>query len=261
MPLLNTADNVYLGGTLADKIYLGANRVWPPRSPSRISGLIRWGVAEDAVVSGTSFVSLNDRITGTAYVADTGGLVMGTLGGKPAITFAGSFASSLRDGVTGIPGSFSLYTVWAVATKTGGGGTSCIYGVDPISGTRGWQLGYTSTTVPKFTSFNTANSGNVDNGASLGTGVPAIHVGRAATSINDAINGNIGTSSVKSGNTRTLFGSPLLGRADSNNSAYFFAGQIAEWGIYSRALSDVELAQLDSYVQDRYGITVLDYAS
>ena len=30
MPLINEADNIYVGSTPADKVYLGTTLVWPP---------------------------------------------------------------------------------------------------------------------------------------------------------------------------------------------------------------------------------------
>jgi len=30
MPLLNTADKIYIGSAAADKVYLGTVQVWPP---------------------------------------------------------------------------------------------------------------------------------------------------------------------------------------------------------------------------------------
>ena len=46
MPLLNTADAVYLGAQAADAVYLGTEKVWPPPSsgfsPDDLTGLTVW---------------------------------------------------------------------------------------------------------------------------------------------------------------------------------------------------------------------------
>lgn len=78
MPLLNTADKVYVGTTLADAVYLGTDKVWPPVTAGG------WGPSEGIYLSSTtpavngsypnSFASGNDiqalvngRITGLRY--------------------------------------------------------------------------------------------------------------------------------------------------------------------------------------------------
>jgi hypothetical protein len=51
-----------------------------------------------------------------------------------------------------------------------------------------------------------------------------------------------------------------LGATASSGSLYF-TGQIAAWLFYVGALTDAERAQVHTYIQDTYGITVSDYTS
>ena len=70
MPLLNTADAVYLGASAVDKVYLGANEVWPGGYAAEVladSPLSYWRLEE---TSGSTVADEQGARTGTVYGAN-----------------------------------------------------------------------------------------------------------------------------------------------------------------------------------------------
>jgi hypothetical protein len=53
MPLLNTADAIYLGAAAADKVYLGTVQVWPPVVTTSTHDAMVMGFGPVAMTRGT----------------------------------------------------------------------------------------------------------------------------------------------------------------------------------------------------------------
>ena len=108
MPLLNTADAVYLGATPADAVYLGAEKVWPSGfDPAALAGLTIWldasqfGLADGAYVDSWPDLSTGKASTNISTAPNRPVLRAGGLNGKSVVRFAPG------NGLRWVPGGLS----------------------------------------------------------------------------------------------------------------------------------------------------------
>jgi hypothetical protein len=129
MPLLNTADAVYLGGQAVDAVYLGADKVWEQVggfSPADLAGLTIWldasqlGLADGAgvspwpnlgsgidaaIVGAPAPVVADAALNGLPVVRFTAGQgrvrSSGTGAGEAGLNWTVAYVARLRDGTIG----------------------------------------------------------------------------------------------------------------------------------------------------------------
>ena len=98
MPLLNTADKVYVGAAQASAVYLGANKVWPTVSgtftPSDLPGLGLWLSASNITAtegaSVTAWTDASPAHHNATLVGSDAPTYNTALGGVPAVSFTGT---------------------------------------------------------------------------------------------------------------------------------------------------------------------------
>jgi hypothetical protein len=250
----------------------------PPRSPQTVPGLMRWSRADDfaTVGDGAQFTSgaVGDRVTagatwapGTAGSGPTYHAAVAALNNQPTLEFDGTVPDALAEtGTTDLPGSG--FSVWAVALRaaTGGGTTPGLVTQDTTATpNRVMQLGYgnASNIQERMVAFATS-TGTTRIDTELTTfakATPVVFTGLATTTSSEAfVNGtSSGPTTTPTGLYVTTGRRVIIGAAETTSNTYAYAGHIAEWGVYDHPLTAAERAQLHSYVQDRYGITVSDY--
>lgn len=88
MPVLNDADQVYLGTTAVDAVYLGTAKVWPPGLDT-IPGLSSWVEADDVpqTISGPITVAIPARVGPTPLSTPNSRLLVNSTGGYKAFDF------------------------------------------------------------------------------------------------------------------------------------------------------------------------------
>src|SRR4249919_3272681 len=93
MPVLNTADKLYLGGTPVAAMYQGATKVWPSWKPSALAGLKLWLDAAP-LVSGPlpTWFDLSGNGSNSTLVTDANlpfppAVRANALNGKPVVRF------------------------------------------------------------------------------------------------------------------------------------------------------------------------------
>jgi hypothetical protein len=241
------------------------------RLPSDVTGLIRWARADSitgVADGGTVTTQLPDRISGSYEVA--AGVTSPTfvassanLNSRAALAFT-SGAGLIGTADLTIP---STYTVWAVAYRTGGNTNATVIAQDKGSGTanRVMQVGHTSNTSARFITFTGSSAAPTTRTENQATTISVAHV---LTGSADAGSATLYVDGASDGATTsgTTLGTPsaqkmTVGRIEATATVNYFAGQIAEWGVYDHPLTNTERQLLHSYVQDRYGITVSDYVA
>lgn len=213
--------------------------------PAAIPGLAaRWRAADiTGLVDGDPVASWTDSVAGivasqaTASAQPTYAAV--GLGGKPAVQFDGTDDSLVSGQI-----SESNYTVAVVVQlNTSSIGYRTILNQTCTSGS--WSLrSYSGNNTGIQFLFNSGLGSSVDKTK------PHLVVGEAPSQV-----GWVDGTSNWSGSSQsfTLDGGTL---AVGDGS---WSGTVAEILVYSRYLTATERGQLDSYVQDFYGITVSDY--
>lgn len=140
MPLLNTADAIYIGATPVDRVYVGSTQVWPDEAPVEYiigdngsNGAGNWPTSENralfapfVVASTATLVSFNMRtrsggsggyrFKGVVYAADGAGAAIGGIarpGTRLAVTAASGIIPSGAQLITiPISGVITPQTIW-----------------------------------------------------------------------------------------------------------------------------------------------------
>lgn len=110
MPLLNTADKVYVGSQLASAVYLGATKVWPSRfDPRSIAGLTIWLDATQTA-SANPWTNLGSGATPSTVGTPVPVLTPNVLNGLPVVQLSAA-AGRYRFSGTGITWDYTLVYV------------------------------------------------------------------------------------------------------------------------------------------------------
>jgi hypothetical protein len=252
MTTLNQADKIYLGSTLANALYVGATKVWPPFKPTDLSGLKVWLDASQLALAHGAAVSSWPNLAGAPNP---------TVFGSPAPTFQANALNTKLPVVriTGAQGRFRFtgtgvdkdYTLAFVARRwsfRAGRVITCpaataniLYGFwstrsdcayvegwltpdDVVTSTTGWKLysGDATSTV----------------GARLFVDGKLLRSGAA-------------TPAKGFGGTLNISGS------DDAPSTEDADCEIAELIVYNRKLSDAERQQVEAYLRVKWGAPTL----
>lgn len=266
MPLLNTADAVYVGANPATRVYLGSALVWeaaPAGPPATVPGLLRWLVADDILqADNTAVASWRDRVSGAATQATSGlqpTLQTGEVNGHAVVRFDG-VDDWMTTPSTALNSDLTVISVCKFTTATSGRGP---VGLDGAGG-RVFIMRYDipgGVNNAAFISYNSTSGTVFDNQTPYTpTNWNVITGARSANTAQVFVNG---TSSAATTGTAGLVGRSgsfviAVGRADTFNTSYL-PGDIAEILVYDHALTSGERATVHSYVQNTYAITVADY--
>lgn len=98
MTLLNEADEVYLGATAADRVYLGANLVWSsaPAYPAILDSAVAWlDATQDGFANGATITSYTSHSTsGRVFTGSSAVTYLTAVDGMPRLYFNGGWLKS-----------------------------------------------------------------------------------------------------------------------------------------------------------------------
>jgi hypothetical protein len=110
MPVLNTADKLYVGNTAVDRVYQGTTKVWEANLRLKLSGLLSW-VSAKKLTGYADNAPINSLTEGSSYKRvftpqGSAPLYRSNISGYPRISFNGSnqslFASGFNPGTIGL---------------------------------------------------------------------------------------------------------------------------------------------------------------
>lgn len=258
MPVLNDADQVYLGTTAADAVCAGAAQVWS--APMPMSGLQVWldaTAASFTFSSGSLISQWADRSGhGKHFAQATPGLqpsLTGVRSGKPTVQFNGGYLRYVGD--TGLNVA-AVTTFVMVAESAHGIGNAGILSAHSVSGDD-WNdansFAYEAGAVGAIAQL--ARAGGV---ATL-SGAPMLWAVRRLTMQPD---GTVsihqdGVLAAQSGrgaafgvaNGGYLMGGRYFGGVDAG---YRLKGDIGEVLVYDRVLMTAEAAQVEAYLRAKW---------
>lgn len=250
MPVLNDADQVYLGTTAVDSVYLGTAKVWPPGLDT-IPGLSSWVEADDVpqTVSGPITVAIPARVGPTPLSTPNARLLMNSTGGYKAFDFNLDPDQWLDvHNVTLGPDLTMLAVVDAGAQPyehadlmdfnhaVGGGWVIQQNGYGP--GTFfAWRKGGAFTLTGDLSYPGVPHIVEIHKEG----GHARMSFGAATTSVDGAAGLDMTTGQLRVGNYANPAGPvrPLLGK-------------ISAWAIWARALTPAELSSARSYFQEKW---------
>jgi hypothetical protein len=100
MALLNTADKIYVGSSLASAVYAGANKVWPsaPTYPAVLNNAAAWiDATQDSFADGAAITSYTEHSTNHRVFTGSGTLnYRAAIDGKPRLDFNGGWLKYLN---------------------------------------------------------------------------------------------------------------------------------------------------------------------
>jgi hypothetical protein len=200
--------------------------------------------------NGDPIAYIADRSGNGRYVRQTGAAGMrpvyttGAQNGLPAAAYDGG---DYLDSVATLS-SFPLTVIGVVRTSGTVGATRGI--LSTWSGT-GNILRYPSTNVLQATI--TSPSTSKDSVATVGANTTTVVGGRFnTTELATVLNGVIATGSHAATVTTSLFVG--LGRNANNSATSVFSGHICEMCVYNRALTDLEIATLSTYLNSKWSV-------
>lgn len=229
--------------------------------PSTISGLsARWradsisGVSSGSPAptwpdtSGNGFAATNP--SGTATVPT---YVDGAINGLPVVRFTAANSQRLTSSA---PAGLAAQTVVAVMIPQTASAARTIRGGANVTGSLQFCLeNGTGTARLQSVKQGVANVAFSTGSPGVGSPVVTLFTYDSGSGLYEfRINGSPSGSGT---NVQTLVADTTA--IGSNRNTQYFAGDIAELLVWGRVLTSAELAAVDSYVQDRYAITVADY--
>jgi hypothetical protein len=252
MPLLNTADAVYLGDQAVDAVYLDGDKIYSPFGPDKIPGLVVW---LDPAHAGDLTVQWND-LSG----AGNHGLTVGWTAGAPSPVMVPNV-------LNGHP--VVRYVVSQGRTRATGTGLTFDYTilyVGHLSGTTNTGRLFTSIYPPPNFLVGIHESADADlfydNGWVFQDSVtwtmpsPWKVYGMTGHSTPGFLTTALVDGVVKGtfANGGGVGGTYALSGYDPVNSSETVDGEVAELVIYDRELTDPELAQVNGYLMTKYGL-------
>lgn len=231
------------------------------RDPSTISGLsARWradsitGVTTGGAVASWPDTSSNGyTATNTSGSSSVPTFVSSSINGQPAVRFAAASSQRL---VSNAPAGMAAQTIVAVMTPQTATTARTMRGGANVPGPVQFCLeNGTATARLQAVKQGIANIGFSTGQPGVGTPVVTLltydsNSGAYEFRINGTTSGTGTTIQTLTADTTSI---------GANRTSQYFSGDIAELLVWSRVLTAGELASVDSYVQDRYGITVSDY--
>jgi hypothetical protein len=246
MPVLNTADAVYLGNTAADAVYLGDTLVWLPAvawSPTDIPGLLAWiDPAQDTYAEGERIATYVDHAQGLAFTGSAAdGPIFHT--GPPRLEFPNPNSGLTAHNVNLGPAGFTFVLVDTAADTIN-------YPMKIVSGTAadGWEFRHDGSTVQiveRYSTYGIYFSGQADP-----PNVKTLHVMRVTSGVltevwvNDVLYQN-GWTAVAHNLPLDLF---IARRADG----YSWRGTMNEVLVCAGPISDTDLALLRDYLEAKH---------
>ena len=235
----------------------------PRADPASIAGLVQWARADDITTTdGGSVTRWPSRVSGGADLvqstASSAPVLRATgLGGRPAVEVSGN--RFMTTGTLDWPAQG--YTLWAVASRTRTGAVGVLAADGNSTGTRATRLGFSDANAAYFANRSTGGVFRNDlSGRATTSGTPVVLTGISTATGAEAFLDGV-SDGVTTGGGETLATSRALSLGRFYSGGGGLTGQVAEWGVYDHALSADERSALHSYLSDRYGIPVADYAA
>jgi len=250
MPLLNTADKLYLGTQTVTAMYLGTTKVWPPFNPKNLSGLKVW---LDASQIPSAAPELPISSWPNLAIGGAPGAMMGTplpwisdrqLNSKPLVRFFNN-SGRMRMTSTGVGTDYTLvYLARLVAGGVAGRVVTVTY--PPSNFLVGFWNGYQDVGYDNgFTTPDTRTSVVYDQWK--------LYSADGATSGSYRLfsNGNLlGSTPVTGGWNGTL----NISGYDASSTAETCDIEMAELVLYDNKKTDAERQQVEGYLRAKWGV-------
>jgi hypothetical protein len=245
MPVLNTADKLYLGSSVVSAVYLGSTKVYPQFKPSQVAGLTVWLDADKLSSITTQWP---DR-SGTGHHGNVVGtpspvVTADVLNSKSIVRFTAS-EGRIRNNSTGVSTDYTLVYLMRQRGGNVGRAFSAIYPPPNfLVGTHvsGWNCMYDNGWIKNAESFppnpgpwtifsaDSITSGNLvrffKDGVLQGTGVVAMGMG----------------------------GTYAISGYDADNASESCDIDVAELMIWNRRLSGAERQQVEGYLKAKWAV-------
>lgn len=247
MPVLNTADKLYLGSTAVDAMYLGSSKVWPSFTPATLSGLVVWLDAADLGSIGSAWTDKSGTgHHGTIVGSPAPTIRTNALNGKSVVRFAAN-EGRVRGTGTGVTYDHTLVYVTRLWGPNVGRSFTCQYppsnflvgfhsSAQDCMYDNGWlknDVGYAGSPGPwKMYGCDGVLS-------------PAYAV---RFFINGVVSGT-GATGGGMGGTYNLSGYDAAGAQETMDC------EVAELVIYNRRLTDTDRQKVESYLRTKWGLT------
>jgi hypothetical protein len=245
MPLLNTADKVYLGTTPVDAMYLGTEKVWPSFAPTQLSGLAFWLDAADY----TPGVWPNRAAGGQqpGFVGTPNPVVSPVLkNGLPVVRFTVSEGRLRIQSGLGVDQDYTLTYLARIWGTTNGRILNAVY--PPNNLLFGWWTSYEEV-------FYGNGFGSPDTRRPFTTNWQMIGGDSATGSDVKRMYANgVHVTDVTSSPPVNWGGTLAISGYDPTTSAETCDCEIAEVLLYNRKLPDTERVQVEDYLREKWGL-------
>jgi hypothetical protein len=251
MPLVNTADSLYIGGNLASAAYQGTTQVWQWFKPNKLSGCVIWlDAATLFLADGTAVPSWPNKGTGpqpTLLGSPAPVVRVNALNGLPVIRITGG-AGQYRFAATGADTTYTIVYVarrWSTragrviaANYSAATTPNTLYGFWSTNFDNAYAEGWLATPGP--------------NGITATLGWKLYSADATTSAARLFSNGNLwGTTTAAP--AKGLAGTLCIGGYDDGHSEDADC-EVAEVAVYNRQLSDSERQQVEGYLRTKWGI-------
>lgn len=252
MPILNTADKLYVGGTAATAVYLGDTKVWPLKSsefsPSSLSGLAVWLDAVDVGMITTQWPDKSGLGNHGTVVGPSAPIVRtNALNGLPVVGF--SVSQGRVRGHSPVTNEFTLVYLTRMVGPTPGRIFTVTY--PPNNCLVGWHISGGDACFddawirsPTYAAGGPYPSPWRMYGFDMSL-TPLRHQQFYIDGVMSGEQSNVGQGF---GGTYHLSGYDAVGDNETCDC------EVAEMVIYNRKLTDVERQQVETYLRTKWGL-------
>jgi hypothetical protein len=258
MPVLNTADGLYVGSSAVDAAYMGAAQVWPPAGggggPGGVAGLHIWydaeaeGLANNTVVTALVDQSGNAR-NASVDSGQTGPTIKtGIVNGLAVYRWNGTTDRMLMPDLSALASATGFVVVKVDTDPPADVAQSGLWYIG--SSTDSTHFPYLDGTVYDQFGTNTRKT-TVNPTPSLSAAFRIYEAKSASGAWASRLDGASLFSTAT--NTPGFASAPVLG---ANYASIFHDGDIAAFLLYTPALSDADASLVRAALGTTYGITV-----